>query len=122
VVTHPALQPQRTHTGVDEHRRARVAESVKADAVESGTLRGGDEYPPAQAALIGGAARAPREHECVLGRLTRAVRVQHAGQLWRQRDQPRAVARLRCDDRTPDDRALNVKVRRRALEHEIAPA
>jgi hypothetical protein len=95
---------------------------VKADAVESGTLGGGDEHAPAQAALIRGAAVAPGEDECVLGRLPRAVRVQQGGQLGRQWDLARAMTGLRCDDRALDDRALYVQVRRRAVEHEIAPA
>lgn len=54
VVPHPALQPQRTEAGLDEHRGARVSQCVKPDAGQAGVHGGGDEHAPAQAALSDG--------------------------------------------------------------------
>jgi hypothetical protein len=51
----------------------------------------------------------------------RAVGVQQGAQLAGQWNQPRAMPGLRRDDRTLDERALYVQVRRRAVEHQIAP-
>jgi len=56
VMTHPALQAQRTQAGLDEHRRARVAKRVEADTSEAGARGGGEQDAAAQAALVGQAA------------------------------------------------------------------
>jgi hypothetical protein len=78
-----------------------VAESVKADAAQSGTLGSGDEHAPAQAALIGCAAVATRKDERIVVGTARPVSAQQGGQLGRQRDQPRAVTGLRRNGRRP---------------------
>ena len=47
---------------------------------------------------------------------------QRGSELGRQRDQPRAVARLGRNDRALDDRAAHPQMRRRPVEDEVAPA
>jgi hypothetical protein len=47
---------------------------------------------------------------------------QRGSELGRQRDQPRAVARLGRNDGAFDDRAAHPQIRCRHIEHEVAPA
>jgi hypothetical protein len=50
VMAHPALEAQRAGAGVDEHRRAGVAQRVKARPRNAGAMRGRYEHAVAQVA------------------------------------------------------------------------
>jgi len=118
VVAHPALQAQRAQSGLDQHRRARVTKGVEADTGQAGALGGGDEHAAAQAALIRRTAVATRKDERVVDGIARPMSAQRGSKFGRQRDQPRAVARLGRDDRAFDERAPHLQMRRVVVEDE----
>lgn len=112
----------RAQTGLDQQRRARVTQRMKADAGQASALSRGNQDPTAQVALIRRSAFATGKHERILGDVTRSMGTQQGGKLGSQWDQPRTVPRLRRDDRAPDDRAPDMQMRGLTVEHEVAPA
>jgi hypothetical protein len=72
VMAHPALEAQRAGASVDEHRRAGVAQRVKAHPRNAGALRGRYEHAVAQ--IAGPQRRAPRKSSAVSARQVVSVR------------------------------------------------
>lgn len=108
--------------GLDQQRGARVSEAVKADAGQPGALGGRDEPTTAQAALMGRGTVAAWKDERVVFGAARTAGSQQGGKLGGQRDEPRAVAGLRGDERALDDCAAHLQMRRVAVQDEVAPA
>ena len=95
-----------------------MTESVEADAGQAGARGSRDEHATAQTALIGRGTGAARKHERVVFGVARSV----VAALRPGRDEPRAVPGLWRDERALDDCAAHPQVRRRAVEHQVAPA
>jgi len=107
VMPHPALQAKRAGTGVDEHRRTRVAQRVKARPRNAGAMRGRDEHAVAQVAGSQNRALSSPEQERGLGPAG-LERPQSSDEVGVDRDRASAVPGLGRGELPVDDRPAHV--------------
>ena len=108
---HPALQAQRAGAGVDEQRRAGVAQRVKARPRHARALGGGD-HPRGSAGCPGRSIGALGSDEQQVGLVAvGGERREPVGELVADRDRASAVAGLRAGELTVDDRAAHMDPR-----------
>jgi hypothetical protein len=112
---HPALEAKRAGASVDEHRRARVAQRVKARPRNAGSKRGRDEHAVAQVAGPQNGTLGATDEQRGLG-LAGRERVQSSGELEADRDGASAVTGLGRGELSVDDRSAHVDARRVGLQ------